>query len=216
MRHFTDALFESLEENTLATLAELEKLLPAYLVDVDNALRNGKHIEYNAEPKLDMSSYILPSGVLINGPREGHLEIRACALYGLPEQIRNKVYNDDYAEAELYLDQMFENESSLLDYVYKNVIRLNSASDNTYILIDTSRQLLTGQQLSKLEDWLDLVLYANKAVDLSIYCSNSSLAEFRGTLTLDNYDSRDVINLVKYVQTNKRPPSTAVWEALEK
>lgn len=67
-KHFTDALFEGLKENTLATLAELRVLLPAYAATVDRALKQAKEVEYDAKPKLDSSSYILPDGTLINGP----------------------------------------------------------------------------------------------------------------------------------------------------
>ena len=214
MKHFTDALFEDIEKNTIASLAELKILLPEYVTAIDQALRHAKGIEYGAKPKLNSSSYILPNGMLVNGPWEGHPVIQEIALKSLPERIRNKVYNEN-DEYEDYLDQMIDNEASLLDCAYKNVIRLNSASANTYISIDTSQQLLTSGQINTLEDWLDLVLYSNKEIDVTIYNSTTNEYYFRGILTLDDYDSHDIINLIKYVQTNKRPPRDAIWEELK-
>lgn len=211
-RHFSDALFEGLEENTIASREELKAILPAYVTTADKALKSADNVEYNAEPKLESSGYILPNGALINGPWEGHLEVQSVVLESLPEHIKTKVYNDDNEE---YMDQMVDNMANLLEYIYKNVIRINSASDNTYILIDISQQLLTSQQLNTLKDWLDLVLYSNEEVDVTIYNSDNSQEYFCGILALDNYDSRDIINLIKYTQTNKRTPSNAVWEALK-
>jgi hypothetical protein len=211
-KHFSDALFEDLEENTLASAEELKRILPAYIAIADEALKNADNVSYGAKPKLESSGYILPNGALVNGPWEGHLEVQSVVLESLPEHIKNKVYNDDNEE---YMDQMVDNMANLLEYIYKNVIRINSASDNTYILIDISQQLLTGQQLDTLKDWLDLVLYSNEEVDTTIYDSSTNQEYFCGILTLDNYDSRDIINLIKYTQTNKRPPSNAVWEDLK-
>lgn len=214
INHFSDALFEGLEINTLASREELKNILPTYVTTADKALKSSNNVEYDAKPKLESSGYILPNGALVNGPWEGHLEIQTVVLGSLPEQIRNKVYNedDDYEE---YMDQMVDNMANLLEYIYKNVIRINSASDNTYVLIDISQQLLTSQQLNTLKDWLDLVLYSNEEVDVTIYDSDTNKEYFCGILTLDNYDPRGIINIIKYTQTNKRPPSTAVWEALK-
>ena len=214
-RHFSDALFEGLEENTIASREKLKAILPSYVATADKALKSADNVEYNTEPKLESSGYILPNGALINGPWEGHLEVQSAVLESLPKHIKNKIYNDYYEDDEEYLDQMIDNMANLLEYIYKNVIRINSASDNTYILIDISQQLLTSQQLNTLKDWLDLVLYSNEEVDVTIYNSDNNQEYFCGILALDNYDSRDIINLIKYTQSNKRPPSNAVWEALK-
>lgn len=133
----------------------------------------------------------------------------------MPEQIQNKVYIDTDEYQEDIADQMADNIANIIECVYKNAIRINSAKGCTYILINIAVQPLTSSQLSTLEDWLDLVLYANKRVEVTIEGSNTNQCYFCGILTLANYDSRDIINLIKYVQTNKRPPRGAMWEAIK-
>jgi hypothetical protein len=215
MRHFSDALLEGFDEVcTLGTHDELKSLLPAYEQTVTKALKNSTAVEYAGKPKLEASGYILPDGTLINGPWEGHLDIQDAALFSLPEDISDKVYNVDYCDNPRYMDRMIENEASLLDYIYKNVIRVNSAAENSYISVDLTQKNLTSYQLNTLEKWLELVLYANKRIDLTLY-SYPNNYYFNGILSVNNYEVRDIINLIKYVQTNKQPPSTAVWEELE-
>lgn len=212
MKHFTDALFEEINDATdyqIASPEELARLLPTYINHIEKGLKRDYQVEYDGKPTLDSSSYILPNGVLLNGPREGHTEVRAAVIECLPEEVRNMICDPDCEEP---TDEMMENFSNIMEYVYKNVIRLNSASANTYI--DLELLALNKAQLYTLEDWLDLVLYNNKKIDLSIHDSVSNQYIFNGVLSVKNYSPQDIINLIKYIQTNKRPPSTTVWEAI--
>ena len=195
----------------IATIEELKTLLPAYVSSVNKALQQSAEVAYNAKAKLNSSSYILDDGILVNGPDEGHIEIQTAVFDSLPKAMQDKVGNMDYADSledagyDDEIDQIFENFANLVECVYKSPIRLNSASDNTYISLGGP---LTTAQANTLADWLDLVLYENKVVDLTL--SESGRVYFNDRLSILQYDTDDIISFIRYTQSNKRPPSTAV------
>ena len=195
----------------IATIDELKMLLPSYGSSATRALKQADEVEYNARARLNASSYILDDGTLINGPDEGHEEIQMAIFDGLPKAMRDKIGSMDYADSleeagyDDEIDQIFENFANLVECVYKNPIRLNSASDNTYISLAGP---ITAAQAKTLAEWLDLALYENKVVDLTL--SEAGSVYYNGRLSILQYDTDDIISFIRYTQSNKRPPSTAI------
>ena len=203
--------------SNIAGLKELEKLLPKYKAEATKALQQANNIEYNGKAKLGSSGYILDDGVLVNGAQSGHIDVQSTVFSGLPEDIQDKIGNVDYydlldfAGCDDAIDKMFTNNANILECIYKNPIRVNSDDSSTYVSLCDK---LTATQAETLADWLDLVLYSNGAVDISLSDPETNQVYFSGILSLTNYDTDDVINFIKYTQNNKRPPSTAVLEEL--
>jgi hypothetical protein len=192
MKHFTDAIFEDLIVSQAACLAD-------YKDTVDYILRRAPGVDYDDTPRMGRSSYILPTGILVNGPIDSHASLIKMALSCIPSELRDNISEDD--------PQVF-------DYIYGNVVRLNSGRGYSYIYVNSFPQLTTAQ-LQTLKTWLDRVLYASGRIEVCIADLDSGQQYFCGILNLTDYDTDGVVNFIKYVQNNKRPPSNAVWEALE-
>ena len=195
----------------IATIDELKALLPAYAPSATKGLQRSDEVEYDAKAKLNSSGYILDDGTLINGPDEGHEEIQTAIFYSLPKAMRDRIGNMDYTDSleeagyDDEIDQIFENMANLVECVYKNPIRLNSAGDNTYVSLEGP---ITTAQTKTLVEWLDLVLYENKVIDLTL--SENGKVYYNGRLSILSYDTDDIISFIRYTQSNKRPPKTAI------